>query len=80
MNTSACGGYNHEAKQCSGTLSSVICADNHNSNNCKCSEKCVISIRANQKMKLNLEVNHSATDSQCKCYLRTVAEKDRILI
>lgn len=69
-----CWGFNHEAKLCKERSSyCMLCAGNHKSANCKSDvRKCINCIRANNKLNLNLDILHSATDRNCKCYQRIV--------
>lgn len=69
-----CGGYNHEAKDCKEKITCVLCAGEHTSDICRSgNKKCVnCTICANQKLNLNLDVQHAAIDRKCECYLRIV--------
>lgn len=68
-----CGGFNHEAKNCSEKVTCLVCAGEHKSKVCKSvGKKCANCIRANQQLNLNLDVDHTTMDKNCKCYLRVV--------
>ena len=68
-----CGGYNHEAKDCKEKVTCVMCAEEHKSEVCRSeSKKCINCVRANQKLNLNLDIQHAAIDRKCECYLRIV--------
>lgn len=68
-----CGGYNHQAKDCREKITCVMCAGEHKSDVCESeSKKCINCVRANQKLNLNLDIQHAAIDRQCECYLKIV--------
>lgn len=68
-----CWGFNHEAKACKEMVCCAKCAGNHKSVDCNSVfQKCANCARSNIKLNLNMDLNHSATDRNCKCYQRIV--------
>lgn len=68
-----CCGFNHESKTCKEKMCCANCAGNHKSINCNSIlKKCANCARSNIKLNLSLDLNHSATDRNCRCYQRIV--------
>lgn len=68
-----CGGYNHFAENCRNKTSCFKCSAEHSTKECTSTErKCTNCIHKNQKLGINLDVDHTALDSNCPCYKRIV--------
>lgn len=68
-----CGAFNHMAKECKNEESCSKCAGPHKTTQCTAKEsKCINCIHANQKLRMNLNINHMAQDRECPCYKRIV--------
>lgn len=69
-----CAGYNHNSKDCREKVSCVLCAGEHHRSECNSNNvtRCINCLRANEKFKLNLDVDHSAIDRKCKCYIKII--------
>lgn len=62
-----CCGFNHKAKSCKNEIRCKKCAGNHDIKECKSEvNKCANCINAVEKLKINLDVNHSAYDRECR--------------
>lgn len=62
-----CNGYGHNSKKCRNQLSCAICADSHESNGCKCTNKvCVNCKRYNDKYGIKYNIDHAAYEYE-KC-------------
>lgn len=75
-----CGGFNHKANDCK-SLRCLKCADGgHKLEDCKSeSYKCYNCMEANEKLKLNLDSNHSIYDNNCPVFQKKVAlQKQKI--
>lgn len=72
-----CAGYNHFAKDCTDVEACGKCAGEHATAECDGSdEKCINCIKAVKKLKIELDVNHTAFDRSCSKYQR-ILEKQR---
>lgn len=75
-----CNGYNHKAGVCTRDRACKKCSGGHDLKECTSNfEKCINCVSVNQRLKLNFEVNHSATSSECKVFQRQIElERKRI--
>lgn len=76
-----CGGFNHKAEKCTSKLCGQCGESGHDKDNCCNDSKisCVNCIYANDRMKQNFDVNHSAFDYNCPVYKqKIVMEKQKI--
>lgn len=68
-----CGGFNHTHSVCKEDKVCLNCGkSDHNENECQNEPACVNCMRANQKLKLNLNTKHSRFDLGCEVFQRNV--------
>lgn len=73
-----CQGFNHLAKNCEHQETCSICADSHNYKQCNSKEvKCTNCSKAKIKLNIDVDINHSALDKKCPCYLRLMKIKNQ---
>lgn len=73
-----CNGYNHKQINCTNKVTCKVCALNHHSSVCKSKkEECVNCKVANDKFKLKLNTNHTATSEKCAVYKRKIEAERR---
>jgi hypothetical protein len=73
-----CEQYGHLARDCKNELACRICAQAHETKDCKSEEpKCVNCVNAMKKLNLKLEVDHPVWSDVCKVYKRIEANKKR---
>lgn len=66
-----CNGFNHRAQECLRKKSCKKCAGEHDIKECRSdNNKCINCISANNKLKLNLNINHMASSIECIVYQR----------
>lgn len=69
---------NHDAKDCSKDLVCFKCAGNHKSEECTEEvEKCINCVRYNERLRLNLDINHNAMSSECPVFKRIINNRKR---
>lgn len=76
-----CGGFNHKADECNSELCGKCGESGHEKDNCDnpVRKRCVNCIYANEKLKQNVDVNHSVFDYNCPVYKQKVlVEKQKI--
>lgn len=68
-----CCGFNHKTDVCKNEQSCSKCAQQHLFKECTSSySMCINCKTANEKFKMNLDVNHPSWDKQCSVYLRKI--------
>jgi len=68
-----CNQFGHIAANCKNELCCAKCSGNHDGKDCDNEiAKCVNCAWANDRMKMNLDVNHTSFDLKCPSYLRKV--------
>lgn len=68
-----CNGYNHKAEKCTNSKTCGKCGGQHETKECdSANKKCINCMKANERLKLNLDENHSAFDSTCKVFQNKV--------
>lgn len=74
-----CGDYDHKATECKKEDRCLKCASKeHKTEDCVSDYyKCCNCIAANEKLKLNLKVDHTVFDANCPVYLRKVDAQKR---
>lgn len=77
-----CGGFNHKAELCTSDVKCLNCgASDHEKKDCVSDPKCANCVSANQKLNLELNVNHSMFDNTCPVlHKRICSEKQKIKI
>lgn len=68
-----CSGFNHKASECRGEKACPRCADNHDVTDCKAEKnniKCINCVRAVEKLKIKLDVQHEVWSQDCAVYRR----------
>lgn len=73
-----CCGYNHKTGICKNVQSCSKCAQQHLFKDCSNDfTRCINCKTANEKFKMNLDVNHPAWDKKCSVYLRKIQLEKR---
>lgn len=68
-----CCGYNHKTDICKNVQSCSKCAQQHLFKDCSNDfTRCINCKTANEKFKMNLDVNHPSWDKKCTVYLRKI--------
>ena len=65
-----CKGFNHRSENCSEKEVCIKCHGEHRTDSCSLppQNKCINCIRANKKLNLCLDINHSTLDRSCPGY------------
>lgn len=75
-----CYGFNHTSKDCNAPVACARCGLDHIKDECKSSdEKCVNCMSANQRLKINLPVNHNVWSRDCSVYKRKIEMSKRAI-
>lgn len=75
-----CCGFNHIAANCKNKIACSRCAGDHKYNECKeRKEKCINCMMMNEKLKMNLKINHNAWAKECIVYKRKVESSKKAL-
>jgi hypothetical protein len=73
-----CGEYGHMIKECKNEEKCFKCAGDHRTTECKESFfKCVNCLKTQEKLRLNLDVNHPVWSAECTVYRRIEERRKR---
>lgn len=68
-----CAGFNHSMENCECEIRCLKCASNHDTENCTSDfVKCANCIEAKDKLKVDIDFNHSIYDITCPVYLKRI--------
>lgn len=74
----SCSEYHHSAKNCTNPLSCSRCSGGHKRSDCSSTfESCTNCKLASSKLKINLDLAHSATSKSCPVYIRKITQEKR---
>lgn len=75
-----CYGFHHIARDCKNNLACFKCAGPHRGNECKSNvKKCINCQTMNEKLNLDLDVNHDAWSKNCKVYIQKLEKSKKAL-
>ena len=71
-----CGEFGHKSTDCKNNETCSLCSECHRTSECTSTAlKCVNCLKMNKERKLNLDVNHAASSSECSVYKRLYEQR-----
>ena len=71
-----CGEFGHKSTECKNDEKCSLCSGQHKTSECSSTvSKCINCLKFNKERKMNLDVNHAASSSECSVYKKLYEQK-----